>query len=227
MSARIFWAATLAALLASAPAEARKGDIVPNPGKGVEVQARDGKKHSHTKLGPLEIEFEVSSGNGFMFVESRVTNTSGTDFELQPNALTVSSKGDAAEPLDPENYIELAYTVKPLETDAQGVVIEKKGKVPVKVFTPGAQVPGTSTGASLAEQMASDQWEEGSWEQRMDITKELQALKKDLVRYGGTLKPGKTAKGKLIYQRNQLDLPVDVALVVGTKKLTVRFVREK
>lgn len=220
-------AGALVALLAAGPAWARKGDIVPLPGKGVQCVARDGRKHSHTRLGPLEIEFEVSTGGGFLYVDSHVTNVSGAEYELGRGALSVAAKGDELEPLDPDQYIELAHQVKPLEMDKNGKIIEQKGKMPVKVFTPGAQVPGTTSGASLAEQMASDQWEEGSYEQRLHITKELQGMKKDLVRYGGTLKAGKAAKGRLVFQRNQLELPLDVRLVVGSKKLTVRFVREK
>ena len=75
--------------------------------------------------------------------------------------------------------------------------------------------------------MAADQWEEGSWEQREHITHELWTLKRDVVHYGGVVKPHQSVKGRLIFQRNQLDLPVDAHMVVGTKQLTVRFVREK
>lgn len=224
MRARVL---VLAALVAVAPAWAKKGDIVPQGGKGVEVRVRDGKKHSHTALGPLEIEFEASSGGGFLYVDAKVTNTSDTEYELKEGAIKLHSEGSEVESLDPENYIELAHQVKPLETDKDGNITEKKGKLPVKVFTPGAQVPGTTSGASLAEQMASDQWEEGSWEQRVHITKELWALKRDKVRFGGTLKPGKSEKGRFIVQRNQVELPLDVSMIVGSKKLTVRFVREK
>lgn len=227
MRARVLITGALAALLACGPALARKGDIVPQPGKGVAVASRDGRKHSKTRLGPLDIEFEVTSGGGFLYLDSRVTNVSDAGHELAPGAISVVASGEEAEPLEPEHYIELAHQVPPLEMDKAGRIIEKRGKMPVKVFTPGAQVPGTTSGASLAEQMASDQWEEGSYESRLHITRELQALKKDALRYGGTLEPGKAARGRLIFQRNQLELPLDVRLVVGSKRLTVRFVREK
>ena len=225
MRSRIL-ATALALCAAATPAHARKGDIIPQAGKGVAVFARDGRKWSRTQLGNLRIEIGVSTGNEMLLVNYQVTNTGSGSFDFKPNQFTVSAADGDVDPLDPEQYIELAYQVKPYAVK-NGKIIEEKGKTPVKAFTPGGQVPGTSSGASLAEQMANDQWEEGSRDQRMAVTKEWIAMKHDAMRYGGTLDASQSATGKLPFQRNQLALPFDVHFVSAGKKLTVRFTREK
>jgi hypothetical protein len=220
--------ALLIALLLTSPTFARKGDIVPVAGKGIDVVDVSGKKAAEATIHGIKIRMHVSTGEGFFALHVEAKNTSDADVKLAPLPFSLVSEGDPVDSLEAEAYMELKYPhIQLLPVDKKGnIKDEGRKKEPLKVFTPGSNtgVPG-QTGSSLAEQMTSDTFNEASYQQRVEVTKEAYALKANMLRNGGTLEPGKSASTTLHYQRNSVQLPCVARFEHAGVRANVKFIR--
>lgn len=215
----------LALLALTSPTFARKGDIVPVPGKGIEVVDAGGRKAAEAVIKGVRIRMAISTGEGFLTLHVLAKNESGAPVELKPLAFQLVSDGDPVDPLEPEAWAELKYpAVQLLPVDKNGNIKEDRRKEPLRVFTPGSTVPGQVPG-SLAEQMTSDTFNEASYQQRVDVTKETLARKISPIRNGGTLEPGKSVATALDYQRNSVQVPCIGRFEHGGVRANVKFIR--
>ncbi|MBI4861260.1 MAG: hypothetical protein HY815_13530 [Candidatus Riflebacteria bacterium] len=216
--------AIVVALGAASPALAKKGDLVPIAGGGVEVVSVKGQKVAEAVIGGLKVHVRVTSKAGFVYLDVGIVNQSGRTAKVEPDQVVLKSRGEEVDCLDPDTYIRIAYeTTTPYPVDDQGnIVQDDKGVLPVKAYT-----PGDSTKGSLAEMMADQEWDPESPSERMRITKELLSLKKDLLTVGGDVAPGKSRRGRKVFQRTWVDPPIVVSFKHPVGRMTVRFERER
>jgi hypothetical protein len=217
-------AAALSLGFQASVAEGRKGDISPVPGGGVKVVRSHGQTAAQADLGALLVRMRLSTKSGVVILDITVENRSLHPVQVESGNLILESHGEEAEPLSPEQYVSQVYeSVKPYHIDEHGQIKADDSKNrPVKLFT-----PGDSTKNSLAEMMTEAEWEDGAAADRMRVSRELVALRKDPFSIGGRIEAGKQLHGRRVYQRTNVDLPMVVRFHHPLGRMTVKFDRER
>lgn len=237
------WAILATALLPAATSVAlARGEIVPEKTRGVKIVSKGKGTVAHWKKGNAAIELRLSTANGFVFLDIELTNMGAETLEVGPSAVKLLSEGtDDVQALSPERYAELAYNVTVSEADLAGRSDEadedggrprdrRKGrKRPRRPGPSRVRDLDRAPGRSIAESMidAQDPEEAEEDERRKKALKEFRRLRRDAFTSGGSVPPGTTVRGRLVYVRSHCDPPFVVEVRPGKGRAVFRFARRK
>jgi hypothetical protein len=197
------------------PAWAKKGDIVPEKKKGVSIRETSAGPVASVKTDEYQLDVIVTSAHGVLTVQAKLTNNGSTAIQIRPETCQMYHDDAPLDPLDPHVYAQLASDAKPYEVDRDGKILTNEvDKLPDDVPTSKNKIWRKS---------------KGKREMRMAITKDVIALKKDILMRGGIIEAGESKKGRLVYQRNGLELPFEIRFSPeGVEKpLVIRYVRAR
>jgi len=209
------------ATLAAGSVAFAEGQIVPVATEGIHVKDVAGQSAAFFLVGPVRTIVSTQTGNGFLIVRLMLENRGPGPIPVARTAVTLlPNQGDSPIPITPERYVEMRYQVNPQDLSESGNPKSLRGMVNHAGPSAG------STGEMLDRSMYDD-GRDSSWgSDEIQGGRELRELRAGLLYRGGSLGAGDRAQERLVFQRNHIQVPFDLAIKLGEETRIVHFDRK-